>query len=178
METPFDNNQVRPCKQIVANLLTDDFESILEVGCQWGENLVPIRERFPNKKIVGVDIDKPVLDEAVKKTGLDLRVGNLFDLGEEKYDVVFAEALFCMIEPNRVEDGLKELLRVARKKVILVELETEKFVDRVPGGRTGANWIKLVGSYGLEVTRKKIQREDWDANPWIEHGYIYEILKH
>lgn len=175
METPYDQ-LLRPCKKIVAGLLEGkEFESILEVGCQWGENLVAIKEKFPFARIVGVDIDKPVLEEAKKVTGLDLRVGNLFDLGDEKYDVVFAEALFCMLEPNRIEDGFKELIKVAKKHIILVELETKELVGRVDGGRTGANWVSLFRKYGLEATREKIPENVWDVNPWVQFGYLYEV---
>lgn len=177
METPYQiYSQLRECKKIVANALEDkDFESVLEVGCQWGENLVAIREKYPDKKIVGVDIDKPVLLEAQKLTGLDLRVGNLLDLqfDDKEFDVVFAEALFCMITPSQVESGLDEMLRVAKKHIILVELAISALTGYAPGGRTAANWIEIFKRRGIKVEVGKIPASIWDVNPWLEHGYVY-----
>lgn len=179
METPYDNGQeLRPCKRIVAEALWGkDFLNVLEVGSQWGENLVAIREDFPSVKLVGIDIDKETTDEAKKVTGLDLRLGNILDgnFQDKEFDVVFTEALFCMLEPNQVDRALKEVIRIARKYIVLVELKTSELVGMVYGGRTGANWVELFKKYGLEAKQTKIHSKNWEANPWKENGYIYEV---
>ena len=106
-ETPYRQfKELRPAKRIVAEALQGkEFESVLEVGVQWGENLMAIKEKFPDKKLIGVDVDKPVIEEAKVVTALDLRIGNLFDLqfADKEFDVVFAEALFVMLPPHQVE---------------------------------------------------------------------------
>lgn len=171
--------ELRPSKKIVVNLLEGkEFNSVLEVGCQWGENLIAIREKFPDKKIVGVDADwDGIVQEAKTITGLDIRKGSVFSLEfqDKEFDVVFTNALFCMLQPEQIETGLKEIIRVAKKYIILIELKTEEFIGIVKGGRTGADWVSLLGKYGLEATTKKIPSKVWGANPWVDNGYIYEV---
>ena len=179
IETPYDNNkELRENKCIVAKTLVGkDFESVLEIGSQWGENLKAIQNIFPDKKLVGIDIDNETTGEARKVTGLDLRLGDILhnSFHDGEFDVVFAEALFCMLDPRDVETALKEVLRIAKKYVILVELKTSERVGFVQGGRTGANWKELL--WGYDFTERKITKEEWDANPWLDYGYIYEVKK-
>lgn len=175
MENPF-SQELRPEKRIVANKL-EECESVLEVGCQWGECLIAIREKFPKARIVGVDADwGDIIKEAKEITGLDLREGNVFklDFKDKEFDVVFTEALFCMLLPKQVEEGLREIIRVAKKYIILVELENKE-TGLVAGRRTGANWVELFKKYGLEATKEKIPRDVWNADPWIKSGYIYTV---
>ena len=174
-------SELRPSKKIVAKLLKGkEFESVLEVGHQWGENLVAIREKFPDKKIVGIDLDwDNILQEAKTVTGLDLRKGNVYELPfkDKEFDVVFTNALFCMLPPDAIERGFKEIVRVAKKYIILVELNTDDFVGISWGDRSGANWINMFKKYGLKVTEEKIPREIWEVNPWLSRGYIYYAKK-
>lgn len=172
-------SELRPSKKIVANLLEGkDFESVLEVGTQWGENLVAIREKFPNKRIVGVDADwDDVVSEAQKVTGLDIRIGDVRELEfkDNEFDVVFTNALFCMMLVQDIEKGFRELVRVAKKYIILIELETDDFLGIVWNERVGANWINMFKKYGMKAEREKIPEEVWDVNPWLEKGYTYVV---
>ena len=182
MQTPYQEfGKLRPSRKIVAKMLEGkEFDSVLEVGAQWGENLVAIREKFPDKKIVGVDIDwDGIIDEAKVKTQLDLRIGDVFNLDFEKdeFDVVFTNALFCMLKPEEVIRGLGEIIRVAKKSIILVELEVTARTGLIRGRRTGANWTELLEEYGLKTTKHKITEDLWDVHPWIDCGYIYDATK-
>src|SRR3990167_3569759 len=180
-ETPYRQfKELRPAKRIVAEALREkEFESVLEAGVQWGENLMAIKEKFPDKKLIVVDIDKPVIEEAKVVTALDLRVGNLFDLqfADKEFDVVFAEALFVMLPPHQIESGIDELLRVTKKYLILVELGIKELTGYVPGGRTGANWVEIFKARGLNAKIRKISVEEWNAEPWRSYGYVIEICK-
>jgi|TARA_Y100000310_G_scaffold312222_1_gene359301 ubiquinone/menaquinone biosynthesis C-methylase UbiE len=174
---PYQLGELRPMKRIVEKMLVKKkFDSVLEVGAQWGENLVAIRERFPEKKLVGIDLDVDnVITEARTVTGLDLRIGNVLDLnlGDNEFDVVFTNALFCMLRTDEIERGFQEIIRVARKHIILVELETSDFIGISWGERIGANWVEMFKKYGLKATRRKIPEKVWDVNPWLSKGYIY-----
>ena len=180
-ETPYNTfPELRSSKRIVAEVLKGkEFDSVLEVGAQWGENLMAIKEKFSDKRLVGVDVDKQVTLEAKEITGLDLRVGNLFDLQFEdrEFDVVFSEALFVMLPPHQIESGLDELIRVANKYVLLVELGISELTGYAPGGRTGANWVELFKARGLNADIKRITKEQWDAEPWRGYGVIVEVCK-
>ena len=175
-------SELRSSKRIVANLLKGkEFDSVLEVGAQWGENLVAIREKFPDKKIVGIDKDwDGIIEEAKVVSQIDLREGDVFNLefNDNEFDVVFTNALFCMLQINEIEKGFQEIIRVAGKHIILIELESDEFIGHAWGERNGADWVKLFNKYNLKATRKKIPEKVWDVNPWLSKGYIYYAKKY
>lgn len=184
IENPYNNfKELRVEKRIIADSLEGkNFESILEVGTQWGEHLIAIKEKFPDKTLVGVDIDKEVIRKAKKETGLDLRIGTVFNLEFEdnSFDVVFTSALFCMLRSEDVRQGLGEIIRVAKKYVVLLEFDLtviEGVLTQVGTRgelRTGANWINLFEEYNLKATKEKIKEESWDSNSWRKHGYVIQ----
>jgi len=170
---------VRPCKRIVANELEGkDFDSVLEVGTQYGECLLAIRERFPDKKLVGIDIDTLAMEVGREVTGLDLRLqdANTMDFEPNSFDVVFAEAFFCMLPIIRIETVLRKVIKTAKKYIILVELITESGVKTVYGlvgkERVAVNWREMFEKYGLTAEIKDIPPGVWDCEPWKTWGKI------
>lgn len=179
MESPYDG-ELKDAKRIVARKLEGkEFDSVLEIGAQWGENLFALREKFPDKKLVGIDIDRETTEGAIKITGLDLRYGDAFEMNFEKdeFDVVFTYALFCMIPPERVRFLLTEIIRIAKKYIILIEFETKSKIGITKGNRTGANWVELFKDNGLKATREKLKIKYDGLNPWKDYGYIYMVEK-
>lgn len=166
---------IRPCKKIVQKLLKGKkFKNILELGCQWSENLIPIKDKFPDTEVWGIDNDETVLWEA-KRSGIITELGdaNRTRFEDKSFDIVFTNALFCMLHPHEVEPVLKEMVRLAKKHIILIELECST-TGYVRGGRTGANFIELFKNLGLTATKRKITEEEWGVNPWLNYGYVYE----
>jgi len=106
------------------SLLTDikrfNPESILDVGCGEGFTLEKFQKAGIGKKLTGIDF----LDTAIKigkkeRPDLDLRIGNI-------YDIPFKSNTFDLVNCNEVlehiddpEKGLKELVRVSKKYVVL-----------------------------------------------------------
>ena len=179
-ENPYDREFTKS-RRIIANKLEGkEFDSVLEIGAQWGENLFALREKFPDKKLGVIDIDKETTEEAIKRTGLELRYGDAFemDFKKDEFDVVCTHAFFCMIPPEKIEFLLKEIIRIAKKYIILIEFETVLRIGVISGGRTGANWVELFKDNGLKVTREKLKVTDVELpNPWISYGYIYMVEK-
>lgn len=174
--------ELRPCKKIVANELEGlDFESVLEVGTQYGECLLAIKNKFPDKRLVGIDIDTFALDDGRKVTGLDLRHqdANTMDFEPNSFDVVFTEALFCMLPIIRVEGILRKIIKTAKKHIILVELTAPSGIKTIYGlqgkERIGVNWKEAFGNYGLTTEIKKIPLEVWDGEPWKTWGQIITV---
>jgi len=168
-------HKVRNEKRIISSKLKNiDFESIMEVGCQWGENLKVIKEDYPDKKVIGIDINKYILDESQNYLYvIELKQGDVkkLDLPDNSVDIVFTEALFCMLNFKEVETGLKELIRVAKKYIFLVELDTCGRMELV-GLRTGANWIELFGELGIKATKRRLTKKEWKVEPWFSNGYL------
>jgi len=182
METPL-TEPLRSCKKIVVEELLDkEFSSILEVGTQWAENLIPVKEKYPDKKIVGTDIDLPTLEEAKKITGLDLIEGDILALPfkDKSFDIVFTEAVFVMLQPEQIDRALNEVIRVAKKYIILVEPHSEKLntiknIGWENNNRIILNYKKEIEKKGLTPDIKKIPAGLWDVGLWKEFGYIITV---
>jgi len=168
--------------------------SVLEVGCNCGPNLYVAAKRFPSlTKIRGIDINP----EAVK-IGNDLlkeffnvklsvgKADNLKFADNSFYDVVFTNAVLVHIGPTKIETIIKEMLRVAKKGVLLMEWHQEG-ADPL-GTRLGNSFInqcRWVRDY-RELLKKfvredqiwlyKIPPEVWPGDDWGKMGYVIEIV--
>jgi len=174
--TPYEQfEKLRPQKEIIAKEIDIDFDSILEVGCQWGENILALERKFPNKRILGVDMDTEVISEGRKYLlrGM-LTYGDVrsLDYKDNEFDIVFTNALICMLEKSDVKQAIKEIKRVAKKQIMFIELMTEDLIGRVHGkGRVGVNWKQMFPKAEI----RKITKEEWDAEPWLSFGYLIKL---
>jgi len=173
---------LRPSKKIVANELRDkEFDSVLEVGTQWGESLLAVKEVFPDKRLVGIDIDKKVIEDAKEITGLDLRYQDALTMPfkPNEFDVVFTSAFFCMLPIIRVDSALRKVIQTAKKYIILVELTRPAGIGVVFGKdgkqRIGVCWKEIFDKYGLKAETKPIPKGIWDENPWGLYGQIITV---
>jgi len=89
-------------------------ESILDVGC--GDMIVAQHfQKQLGKKIVGLD----VIDIRLSNLSLKLYNGNEFPFPDNSFDTVYA--IFSLHHCANEQQVLKEMKRVARKKIIIVE---------------------------------------------------------
>ena len=169
-------SKLKPSRTFISERLQEPFDSVLEIGCQWGENLLAIQNRFPDKRIVGADIDTEKLEIARKLTkGIEFVDANLFDLPFKinEFDVVFTNALFCMLRPTEVEQGIRKLIKHAKKKIYMIEL-VRSGIGYVDGGRTGADFMGILNSYAIEAKMEKIDKSVFGCEPWNSFGYFIE----
>lgn len=114
--------------EILDPLLTRQ-SSLLEVGCGEATTLAGVLQRLTNtpSHALGLDISWSRCTEgqgwlAEKKVSARLFVADLFNipLEDESMDIVYTSH---SIEPNggREEDAVRELMRVARRAVVLIE---------------------------------------------------------
>jgi len=169
-------------KKIVANELKDkEFTSVLEVGCQWGESLKAINDLYPGKYLVGLDRSEIELDK-VRTILSDISFvcanANKLPFGDESFDVVFTNALMCMVSPYQVETILDEIIRVAKKYIYLVELDIPATIDIVDRDRVAANWVALFKARGYEATKRKLTTDEWDCRPWQPYGHVIFVDKY
>lgn len=170
-------SEIRNSRKFIAERLQEPFDSILEVGCQWGENLVAIQQKFPDKRIVGVDINDGLFEEARANTkGIEFIKASVFDLPfqRDEFDIVFTNALICMLRPVDVEEAVRQLIRVAKNKIYMIEL-VKNGIGYVRGGRTGADFVNIFANYCLEAKVEKLGKEVFGCEPWNSYGYLIEV---
>lgn len=112
-----------------------EIKSILDVGCGEGFTLDKLSEEGIGKKLEGVDFLKTAIDLGKKAhPKLTLKQGNIYDLEykNNSFDLVMAtEVLEHLEDPLK---GLKELIRVS-KKYLLLSVPNEPFF-------MGANFLR------------------------------------
>jgi len=172
--------------------------SILEIGCNCGPNLYLLSKKYPNARIVGIDINKKAIlkgKEWFAKEGItnvEFIVGKAEDISkfnDREFDVVFTDAILMYIDKDKVIDIIKDIYRIVNKKIVLIE----RMVSSGPIGfsngsstYTSGHWrhdyYKLFNPY-VNITNKKqmkltsITKRIWDNEWWITYGVMIEVYK-
>ena len=181
------------------NLIVDELKdikwgSILEVGPSRGDVMIEVKKAFPEKIIKGIDSEevyadrdyKGMIQEGVTR-GLDISKGDGRDLKfpDSSFDIVYCQAVLVM---NFIEDFrliIDEMIRVAKKRVILIEPHSE---ESSSNGEYYSNpdekKHRLIANYrflediGYNIKIKKMPPElcgGKNSIPWGKWGHIIII---
>lgn len=173
------NSKDHPHRQLIVSALRNvEFNSVLEVGCNAGPNLALIRRSFElaDYNIGGVDVNLDALEKGKSELpGLEWCEGSVDELPflDKTWDVVIADAVLMYVEPERIEKAIEEMVRVARKGLILVEWHDKSVLGKVKDFHWARNYEKLLADRGLEVEKIKITKDHWPTKTWEENGYLY-----
>jgi SAM-dependent methyltransferase len=135
---------------LATELLRDpSVRSVLEIGAGRGANLEVLAKRSSSVRFEGIDISPESVSEgrdlmqAAGRTNVSLSVGNACDLsafGDRSVDVIFSDAVLLYVGPDKIDVCIREMLRVARSRVVLVELHQ---ADAGAAGRyTRDGWVR------------------------------------
>ncbi len=82
-------------------------KTILEIGCGTGYNLKKLSKRFPDSKILGMDVSKDMLQIAEKKLGSNPNIQLIerpyvreSEVNENKPDVILFSYMLTMVNPD------------------------------------------------------------------------------
>jgi ubiquinone/menaquinone biosynthesis C-methylase UbiE len=106
--------------------------SLLEIGCAYGQNFHLMSEMFPEAQLVGVDPDRTCIEEGNRllqqkqRTNAILHQADGSDLSmfaDNSFDVVCSSASLLYIGAGRIRTVMKEMVRVSRKAIVLLEIQ-------------------------------------------------------
>ena len=175
-----------PSRQLLIQAITKHIplKSVLEIGCASGPNLYLLSKKLPSTKLYGIDISKKATEFGTdwfnKKgiTNVVLSYGkadNLNSFSDKSVDVVFTDATLIYIGPDKIDAVVKEMMRVARKAIVLIErLSEENYSYQLD--HWAYNWENLFNKYD-EVEKyslTKITDEIWSGD-WAHNGYLIEV---
>jgi SAM-dependent methyltransferase len=109
--------------------------SILEVGCNCGNNLYGLSHSFPGARLVGIDINGLAIEKGnewlrqEKKDNITLhhcRAEELDKVITEQFDIVFSWASLIYIKPAMIEAVLGKMFEKAVNAVFLFEMQADK----------------------------------------------------
>lgn len=168
--------------------------SILEIGCNCGPNLFLLANKFPKANITGIDINPMAVqkgNEWLAQAGcsnVKLFVGKADELAhfqDKSFDVVFTDAVLIYIGPDRIKEVMKEMIRVARRALILVEWHCFEHERKDPYGLGTYHlgfWRRDYVALLKQFIRKerihvvKIPEDVWTARGWKEFGAVVEAI--
>lgn len=160
------------------------FENCLEIGCASGPNLFLLAKELPKTRLYGFDISKNAIDfgnRFFKEHSIGnvfLRYGNgihlLKKMQAKSVDLIFTDASLIYFDKSRVASMIREMVRVAKKAIIMLELNTNQ--NSYYDGHwihDYKNIIKEIGQY-KSVKFTKLPKEIWRDN-WESLGCLIEV---
>lgn len=114
-------------KELISSIKDLRIESVLDVGCGEGFTLNKLSENKIGKRLEGIDFQKSAIEIGRKlHPHLKLETGTIYDLSfkDNSFDLVMATEVLEHLEDPR--KGLKELIRVS-KKYLLLSVPNEPF---------------------------------------------------
>lgn len=163
-----------------------DVGSVLEVGCGRGQNLYLLSQAIPGITLYGIDISGAVISQAaraleakgISSVRLDVGSGEtLTAFRGGTVDVVIADAVLMYVPPQRINDVIGEMLRVARKSIVLGTWHFEATADSEPWLYDEGTWVydyrRLFERYsGLVVTVTPYPEGAWIDARWSRYGVV------
>jgi len=167
--------------------------SILEIGCNCGPNLYLLAKKFPNAKIMGIDINPMAVqkgNEWLAQEGisnvklLEGKAGELGQFQDKSFDVVFTDAVLIYIGPDKIKEVMKEVIRITCQALFLMEWHRFELEHKDPYGlgvyhrgcwrRNYVDLLKqIVQEEQIRVT--KIPKDTWPDKNWEEVGAVIEV---
>jgi hypothetical protein len=123
-------SRTRPLRQMTARAVAAlDGGRLLEVGAHCGPNLWAIGQERPFEWLVGVDISPRVVERGQRLLAAHLSTPHALHLGggenlpfpDKSFDIVLSAGTLVCIGPELIDQTLREMIRVARRYIVLVE---------------------------------------------------------
>lgn len=142
-------------------LKTFRWQSLWEIGVGGGANIYAVLKQFPGSRLGGNDINPDAI-EFCKKTfkGGIFEVSSCEDmlLSNKSCDVILSDVTLIYVNPFKIRKVLRELKRIARHRVVLVEFHSNKWYRRL--------WLRLTSGYW-----------GYDYKELLKKEGFYDILK-
>ena len=169
---------------IIDALKKERFKSILEVGCGEGQIMSLIKMNYPDVQLFGFDISEDLINRLITEN----KLGIVFDatkknwpISSKSFDIVFSSAVLILIKPQFTRGVIKEMIRIANKKIIFVELHSDKYKSvgeplKEDDSRIVRNYVKLLKEFEeiKEIKTKEIPKEIWPGKSYSVSGYLIE----
>ena len=151
-------------------------DTILEIGCNTGANLIRIHEILSMVKLSGLDVSARCIKKAREfLPNVLFKTGDYHKLPfpDEYVDLVLADAVLMYSSPDQIDQAMKEISRVTKKYVVIVD----RWSKSESGVRNGHVWRRnyplILRKMGYSVEKYKIEPRDWPHSVgWAKYGMV------
>lgn len=169
--------------QIVEAVASFQPETVLEIGCASGANLARLRQSLPHARLYGLDINAEAVrvgrEHFAHERGIDLFVGHADQLAafpDHSQDVVLSDAVLMFVAPDRVQHVLAEMIRVARKGLVLNEYHaTGETRGRFDGGRWVYDLTVLLRQFVPGSAHIETRASAFTGGLWDRYGTLITV---
>lgn len=183
-----------PHRQILIEKINkfQKISSFLEIGCGYGVNLYLLAKKFPKIEMTGIDIsptfiqggNKLFIKEGISNVKLiNRKADELSRFPDKSFDIVLTDATLICIGRDMIKKIVKEMIRITKHTLILVEWHQE-LQNKDPNGLGSyylgywkRNYINLFSQFvdkdKIQVT--KLLPKHWPGKNWEKFGYIIEV---
>lgn len=176
-----------PHRQLVIDAIkkVGSINSVVEVGCSSGPNLVKIKDKLliNESRLAGIDANKDSISFAQEKLlHADLRIGNCIKLpwDDGQYDCLIADAVGMYFDREKIGKAIKEWIRIAKRMIIIIDRYNKSPLGVLTskGHIWARNYERLLLNYGLKVEKIKLTEKDWPTSKgWVKDGYLWIAIK-
>lgn len=175
-----------PHRQILIETIArySPLKSVLEIGCASGPNLYLLAKKSPAAQLYGIDISKKAIifganwlnGKKIKNVTLSYgKADNLNSFSDKSIGVIFTDATLIYIGPDKIDKVIEEMIRVARKAIILIEWNSEK-EQSYEFDHWAYNWKTLFEKRGeTNISLTKLKSRDPEGG-WKELGCLVELV--
>ncbi len=169
--------------QIVEAVAAFQPDSVLEIGCASGANLARLRQRLPQAHLHGLDINAEAIrigrEHFADDRHIDLRVGHVDRLdafADHSTDVVLSDAVLMFVAPDRIHRVLSEIIRVARRGLVLNEYHA---AGETRGHFDGGRWVYDLTALLRQLVPGKAEIETrasaFSGGLWDRYGTLITV---
>ncbi len=166
-EKPSTNKTLRECFSKIL-LKTPDVNSIIELGCGNGRNLVNIQSINRNIKITGVEINPYAVFEARRKRVGEIILSSLLNFKTDlTYDLVLLRGTLVTINPDDLDAAYDLIYKLSNKYIVIWERQAEENVE-VSYRSTGKLYVRdFVAEICEKYNNVKLVDSDWEKHSGI-----------
>lgn len=129
---------------------------ILEVGCNFGAQLLLLRE-LGYKNLYGIEINPEIVEFSRKKaSSVNIIVGDALNIPfkDASFDLVFTSGLLIHISPKNIEKAISEIYRVSKKYIWCFEYFSENYTEIEYRGHKEVLWKTNFSNIFLKKFKK------------------------
>lgn len=161
------------------------FETVLEVGCSSGPNLILLAQKFPDVHFIGIDINVSAIKTGKQYlrecniSNVSLFTGRADRLGrfkDKSVDIVFTDAVLMFVGKDKITGVLKEMGRIARKGLIFNEYNSPNLnFHKYDDGRWVYNFERVLRECFPSATLR-FEKSTFTGGCWDEYGTLIKTI--
>ena len=106
---------------------TDCIKSVLELGCNIGNNLKAMKNIIPEAEMQGVEINSKAVEILKKENNFDVIESSIQDYSSNKtFDLVFTKTVLIHIKPEDLKLVYKKMYDYSNKYIVIAEYYNPK----------------------------------------------------